>query len=71
MPGHARWLVLTRLADEVGPLTDLAAEADLCANLYRLGMAAGPDDPEWTQYADLVGDRLGVELGGWDSEDGP
>ena len=40
---------LARLGDKVGPLTDLAAEAELRANPYCLGMVLGPHDPEWTQ----------------------
>jgi hypothetical protein len=47
----------------VGHSMHLGAEADLRANLSRLGMAAGLDQEEWTQFAAMVRSRLGMELG--------
>lgn len=63
--------VLARPAGEVGPMAYLAAEADLRANLRRLGMAAGLDEGEWADYAVRVRRRLGMELGGRGAEDRP
>ncbi|AUB80316.1 hypothetical protein [Candidatus Thiodictyon syntrophicum] len=56
--------VLARPKGEPGPLAHIAAEADLRANLRRLGMAAGLDDAEWSEYAGLVSQRLGIDLQG-------
>lgn len=57
--------VLAWQADQegVGRSMHLGAAADLRANLSRLGMAAGLDQEEWTQFAALVRFRLGMELG--------
>ena len=63
--------VLARPAGEVGHMAYLAAEADLRANLGRLGMAAGLDEGEWADYAARVRHRLGMELGGQGTEDRP
>jgi len=63
--------VLARPAGEVGPMAYLAAEADLRANLRRLGMAAGLDESEWVDYAARVRQRLGMNLGGQVAEDRP
>ena len=56
--------VLARPEDEPGPLAHIATEADLRANLRRLGMAAGLDDAEWAEYAGLVRRRLGIDMQG-------
>ena len=47
----------------VGHSMHLGVAADLRANLSRLGMAAGLDQEEWTQFAAMVRSRLGMELG--------
>ncbi len=47
----------------VGHSMHLGAAADLRANLSRLGMAAGLDQEEWTQFAALVRSGLGMDLG--------
>ena len=47
----------------VGHSMHLGVEADLRANLSRLGMAAGLDQEEWTRFAAMVRSRLGIELG--------
>jgi hypothetical protein len=54
--------VLGRAEGDSGPLVYLAAEADLRANLRRLGMAAGLDAGEWAELDALVRARLGVGL---------
>ncbi|WP_295390871.1 hypothetical protein [uncultured Thiodictyon sp.] len=54
--------VLARPEGEPGPLAHIVAEANLRANLRRLGMAAGLDDAEWKEYAGLVSRRLGIDL---------
>ena len=56
--------VLARPEGEPGPLAHIAAEADLRANLRRLGMAAGLNDTEWSEYAGLVSQWLGIDLQG-------
>jgi hypothetical protein len=55
--------VLGRAEDAAGPLAYLAAEADLRANLRRLGIAAGLSEVEWEEYAECVRERIGMELG--------
>ena len=40
----------------------LGDEADLRANLRRLGMAAGLDAEEWTAYLALACRKLGTQL---------
>ena len=47
----------------VGHSMHLGAAADLRANLSRLGMAAGLDEVEWTQFVSVVRLRLGMDLG--------
>ncbi|AGA92428.1 hypothetical protein Thimo_3776 (plasmid) [Thioflavicoccus mobilis 8321] len=47
----------------VGHSMHLGVEADLRANLSRLGMAAGLDQQEWTLFAAMVRSQLGIELG--------
>jgi hypothetical protein len=65
--GHV--LAWTAEQEGVGHSMHLGAEADLRANLSRLGMAAGLDQEEWTQFAALVRSRLGMELGELAGED--
>jgi hypothetical protein len=48
----------------------LGVEADLRANLSRLGMAAGLEQEEWTRFAAVVRSRLGIELGELTGEGG-
>ncbi len=45
-----------------GQATFIGAAADLQANLSRLGMAAGLDATEWTVFAQLVRERVGLDL---------
>jgi len=47
----------------VGHSMHLGVEADLRANLSRLGMAAGLDQEEWTRFVVMVRSRLSMELG--------
>ncbi|MCU0834315.1 MAG: hypothetical protein MUC77_07750 [Chromatiaceae bacterium] len=54
--------VLGRPEGDSGPLTYLAAAADLRANLRRRGMAAGLDPGEWSELDALMRERLGVGL---------
>lgn len=49
--------------ESVGHSMHLGVEADLRANLSRLGMAASLDQEEWTRFAAMVRLRLGIELG--------
>ncbi|WP_295884411.1 hypothetical protein, partial [uncultured Thiohalocapsa sp.] len=49
-------------AGERGQAAFIGAAADLQANLSRLGMAAGLDDSQWAAYADLVRERVGLNL---------
>ncbi|MBK1632632.1 hypothetical protein CKO31_18170 [Thiohalocapsa halophila] len=51
-------------AGERGQAAFIGAAVDLQANLSRLGMAAGLDADEWSEYARLVRERVGVELSG-------
>ena len=53
---------LGRAEGDSGPPAYLAAAADLCANLRRLGMAAGLDAGEWAEIDALVRARLDVGL---------
>jgi len=55
----------------VGHSIHMGAEADLRANLSRLGMAASLDQEEWTQFAAMVRSRLGMELGDLAGADRP
>jgi len=56
--------VLGRAEGGLGPLADLAAAADLRANLRRLGMAAGLDAGDWAELDALVRARLGIGFEG-------
>jgi hypothetical protein len=47
----------------IGHSMHLGVDADLRANLSRLGMGAGLDQEEWTRFAAMVRSRLGIELG--------
>jgi hypothetical protein len=53
--------VLARVDGE-GRAAFLGAEADLRANLRRLGMAAGLDEQEWAGYLAMVRGKLGIML---------
>lgn len=55
----------------VGYSMHLGVEADLRANLSRLGMAAGLEQEEWTRFAAMVRSRLGMELGDLAGADRP
>jgi len=56
--------------ERVGQSVHLGVEADLRANLSRLGMAAGLDEDEWARFAAMVRARLGIELGELTDEGG-
>ena len=51
------------LVEGAGHSMHRGVEADLRANLSRLGMAAGLDQEEWTRFAAMVRSRLAIELG--------
>ena len=45
-----------------GQAAFIGAASDLQANLSRLGMAAGLDAAEWAAFAQLVRERVGLDL---------
>ena len=46
----------------IGHSMHLGVEADLRANLSRLGMAAGLEQEEWIRFVAMVRARLGIAL---------
>ena len=54
--------VLGRAEGDPEPLAYLAAEADLRANLRRLGTAAGLTDIEWAELDSLLKRKVHIDL---------